>query len=141
MSSYQALVNISHPRRGDANKETDLIEPGETFDLTDDEAARYLPPMRIPAVIRPAKESGEPMPELPPMKLFGVAINQRTGKPVGRPRPPADARPDPPGSSEVLVPEAAEPQPGDENALPDDAVDIPPAGRARARAAAAAKGR
>jgi len=140
MTAYQALVNISHPRKGDPNKETDLIMAGETVDLTDEEAARYLPPARLQALIRPAKESGGPQPQFAPRSLFGVAINPRTGKRIGRPGPPADARPDPPGSSQVQVmepPEASEPQPGDETAGPVvDAEDIPPSRMRRAKAGA-----
>jgi hypothetical protein len=134
MSSYQALVNLSHPRKGDPGRETDLIAAGETVELTDDEAALYLPPRREPPVIRPAKESGTPMPRLLPRSLSGVAINPRTGKRIGSPGPPQGARPDPPDSSavQVLVPEAAEPQPDDESRPPDeDAVDIPPRGARR----------
>jgi hypothetical protein len=136
MSSYQALVNLSHPRRGDPGKETDLIYAGETVDLTDEEAAMYLPPRRDPPLIRPGKESGQPLPRMHPRALSGVAINPRTGKRIGSPGPPQGARPDPEGSSavQVLIPEAAEPQPDDETLPPDtDAVDIPPRGAARRR--------
>jgi hypothetical protein len=132
MAVYQAIVNLSHPRRGDPGKETDLIGAGETVDLTDEEAAMYLPPRRNPPVIRPAKDATGPMVRLLPRQLSGVAINLRTGKRIGVPGPPADARPDPEGSSavQVLIPEAAEPQPDDETRPADtDAVDIPPRAR------------
>jgi len=138
MSKYQALANLSQPRPGDPNKETDLIEAGETVELTDEQAAKWLPPLRDPPLIRPARESGDPLPGMLPKSLFGVAINPRTGKRIGRPGPPEGARPDPAGSSQVQVmepPEASEPQPGDESVPADDAVDLPPR-RARTRAGA-----
>ena len=135
MSAYQAITNLSVPRKNDPNKETDLVLAGETIDMDDDVAAKFLPPLRVPAVIRLAKESGEPLPRLHPRQLSGVAINQRTGKRIGYPGPPEGARPDPPGSSVVTVmepPEANEPVPGSETtggqgAPPEvDAEDIPP---------------
>jgi hypothetical protein len=143
MTAYQAITNLSVPRKGDPNKETDLVLTGETIDLADDVAALFLPPLRVPPVIRLAKESGEPLPRLHPRLLSGVAINQRTGKRIGYPGPPQGARPDPEGSSQIQVvepPEAHEPVPGSETAggqdtPPDvDAEDIPP--RARRGAAA-----
>jgi len=136
MTSYQALVNLSQPRK-DNSKETDLIAPGETVDLTDEQAAQWLPPHRAFAMIRKA-EGEQALPAVLPRQMFGIAINPRTGKLLGRPGPPAEARPDPPGSStvQVQIPEAAEPQPGSENEPPpQDAVDLPPR-----RRAAAAKG-
>lgn len=134
MSAYQAIVNLSVPRKNDPNKETDLVFAGETVDLPDDVAALFLPPARVPAVIRSVRESSEPLTRLLPRQLSGVAINRRTGKRIGFPGPPQDARPDPPGSSMIQVvepPEAHEPQPGDETAgqdvpAPVDAEDIPP---------------
>jgi hypothetical protein len=133
MSLYQAVVNLSHPRTGDPGRETDLIYAGETVDLTDAEAALYLPPRRDPPVIRPAKEASGPLPLLLPRQLSGVAINPRTGKRVGSPGPPEGARPDPAGSSavQVLIPEAAEPAPDDEARPPEDAQDIAPRARRR----------
>jgi hypothetical protein len=137
MSLYQALVNLSVPRVGDPGKETDLVETGETVELTDDQAALFLPPKRAEALIRPAKESGQPLPRLHPRLLSAVAINPRTGKRIGMPGPPEGARPDPAGSSsvQVMIPEANEPQIDSENAGDGDAVDIPPSGRRRAAAA------
>jgi hypothetical protein len=91
-------------------------------------------------VIRPAKDSGQPLPRLLPRQLSGVAVNPRTGKRIGFPGPPQGARPDPPGSSAVqtMIPEAAEPQLDSENEPPQDAVDIPPRGRPGRTAAAKA---
>jgi len=132
MSAYQAIVNLSVPRTGDPNRETDLVLAGETIDLTDDMAAKFLPPLKAFPMIRSAKDSTEPLPRLHPKQLSGIAINQRTGQRIGNPGVPENARPDPPGSSQVTVlepPEANEPQPGSEDSPPppdQDAVDIPP---------------
>jgi len=131
MSLYQAITNLSVPRKGDPGKETDLVFAGETIELDDDVAALFLRPKRDPEVIRPAKASGEVLPRLLPRQLSGVAINHRTGKHIGVPGPPADARPDPAGSSsvQVLVPEANEPQPDSERGPLGEAEDIPPRSR------------
>ena len=132
MALYQAITNLSVPRKGDPGKETDLVAAGETVELDDDVAALFMQPLRDPPVIRAAKESADPLPRLLPRQLSGVAINQRTGKRVGYPGPPADARPDPEGSSsvQVLIPEANEPELDSETKPPpEDAVDIAPRGR------------
>jgi hypothetical protein len=136
MSTYQAIANLSVPRKGDPGRETDLVLAGETIDLDDETAALFLKPRRDPEVIRPARAASDPLPRLLPRNLSGVAINPRTGKRVGNPGPPQGARPDPAGSSavQVLIPEAAEPQPDDEARPPEDAQDIMP--RAARRAAA-----
>jgi hypothetical protein len=144
MSAYQAIVNLSVPRVGDPNRETDLVLAGETIDLTDDMAAKFLPPLKAFPMIRSVRDSSDPLPAIHPKQLSGIAINQRTGKRIGVPGPPQDARPDPPGSTTITVleepPEANEPQPGSEDASPDqDAVDIPPRA-ARARPAPARRG-
>lgn len=131
MSLYQAITNLSVPRKGDPGKECDLVLAGETVELDDDTAALFLRPRRDPEVIRPAKESGDPLPRLMPRMLSGVAINPRTGKRIGAPGPPQGARPDPAGSStvQVLIPEEHEPQLDSETGPPEDAVDIAPRGR------------
>jgi hypothetical protein len=137
MSKYEALVNLSVPRKNDPNKETDLVMAGDTVDLDDDTAAKLLPPMRRPALVRKAADRTSERTVLLPRHLSGVAINHRTGKRVGYPGPPADARPDPPGSSQVLVqelPEGNEPVPESENQPPGDAVDLPPRHRQGATA-------
>jgi hypothetical protein len=140
MSAYQAIVNLSVPRIGDPNRETDLVMAGETIDLTDDMAANFLPPLKAFPMIRSVKDSGEPLPAIHPKQLSGISINRRTGKRIGLPGPPEGARPDPPGSSTITMvepPEANEPQPGTEDSPPEqDAVDIPPRA-ARAKAAPA----
>jgi hypothetical protein len=128
---YQAIINLSVPRKGDPGRETDLVWAGETVELDDDVAALFLKPRRNPEVIRPAKASGEELPRLLPRELSGVAVNTRTGRRIGVPGPPQGARPDPAGSSsvQVLIPEANEPQLDSENEPPQDAEDIPPRAR------------
>lgn len=140
MTKYVALANISVPRKNDPNRETDLVMTGETVELDDETAGLLLPPLRQPALIRKHADRTSEQVALSPRMLSGVKINPRTLKPVGYPGPPADARPDPPGSSQVIVqepPESHEPQPGTENAPVTDAEDIPP----RARRAAVRSGR
>jgi hypothetical protein len=137
MSLYQAVVNLSVPRKGDPGKETDLVLAGETVELDDDTAALFLPPKRAIPMIRTAKESGAALPRIAPRQLSGIRVNLRTGTLVGMPGPPEGARPDPEGSSAVQVmepPEANEPQPGAETGPEQDAVDIPPRSQRRATA-------
>lgn len=144
MSLYQAMVNLSVPRAGDTGKETDLVRAGETVDLTDEQAARWLPPVRAFPMVRPAGQQSEALPRIHPKQMSAIAINPRTGKLIGGPGVPSDARPDPPGSSQVTSnepPEADEPQPDSEQRdAPQDAVDIAPqTRRGGARAAARAR--
>ena len=120
---YIALTNLSVPRRvvrGADGKEpdnaTELAKPGDTVYLTDDEAAKFMRHEhgdgRRVAVIRPATgpdSSRELSRPLPPRAVSGHLNG-----------PPADARPDPVGSSaipvaEPLIPEMTEPAPGGEN--------------------------
>ena len=120
---YIALVNLSVPRRvvrGADGKEpdnaTEIAMAGDTVYLTDDEAAGFLrhgpKDGRRIAVIRPAtgpESSQELSRPLPPRAVSGHLNG-----------PPADARPDPAGSSAIqvaqpLIPETAEPTPGQEN--------------------------
>ena len=42
MTTYQALINLSVPRRGDKDKQTDIVHAGETVELDDDLAAQFL---------------------------------------------------------------------------------------------------
>ena len=145
---YEALAPLSVPRRGDSDRQTDLVFPGETVYLTEDEARkfnRHDPGRdgRMTEVVR--KISGpdgsrEPLPRLLPRHLSG-----RMFRPMSPP-PGSDApRPDPPESSEVSVyddgraPETAgamSPDPSETAAhltAPPaaDALDLPPR-RARA---------
>jgi hypothetical protein len=142
---YEALVNLSVPRRGDKDRQTDLVHAGETLYLTEDEARQFnRRDGRQVDVVRkvsgPDGSRGE-MPRILPRHVSGRLF---------RPPPPppgSDApRPDPEGSSRVQViedgnaPEAegamsAEPSEMADNlrsAVAPDAVDLPPRG-ARAR--------
>lgn len=129
---YVALTNIMVPRRGDPEKNADLVRAGEIVHLTDDEARSYGPrPGRQIAVVRKVngpQSTSEPVPRVPPRAMSGRLQG-----------PPADARPDPVGSSSIQyvepasVPEASEPTAGQENydgfapgSQPVDAEDIIP---------------
>ena len=135
---YVALTNIMVPRRGDPEKNADLVRAGEIVHLTDEEALSYGPRQgRQVAVVRKVNgpTSRREMPRIPPKAMSGRLQG-----------PPADARPDPAGSSAIqyvepaVVPEATEPTPGTENwdgdagpgSGPVDAEDIIPS-RVRAR--------
>ena len=130
---YQVLVHTSVPQRdpvtGKPTGQTDLVAPGEIVELTAQEAHHLMDTSprsghRVP-LVRPAKEQNEPQPRVHPSHASGLM--QR----------PAEARPDPAGSSRIQVmqeagsqPEANEPQPGSEGQLPSDlidALDIAPA--------------
>jgi hypothetical protein len=142
---YQAVTNISLPRRGDPTHQTDLVLAGDTLYLTPDEAQQLLrhgarDGRKIP-VIRPKNEMGEPLPRILPKQVSG---SLRAPPP---PQPGSDMpRPDPPGSSAVLIqedadiPEAHEPEAGSERDFPPDpdAEDIPPR-RSRSRPGAGAR--
>lgn len=138
---YVALTNLMVPRRSDP-KEADLVHAGETLNLLDHEVAAYGPRQgRQVAVVRPlhGPASGGDSRPIPPRAMSGRLMG-----------PPADARPDPAGSSAIQyvepaqVPEAGEPQPGTENwdgdagpgSGPVDAEDIIPS-RTRVRQAQA----
>jgi hypothetical protein len=137
LSRYQALTNVSVPQRtkaGTLTGQNDLITPGETCMLTEEEARSLMRTdvrsgRRTPA-IRPFSEASDPVPRIHPKQFSGQ---------LRQPPPPQqgteDARPDPPGSSHVLrmMPEENEPQPGGEETGGDpDALDIPPSGAAAA---------
>lgn len=96
---YQALINLSVPRRGDADRQCDLVPAGETITLTDEEAALFLPPHKQIPMIRPVSEQGEPLQRIPARALAGQL------------RVPAMARPDPAGSTQVQVMEEQSPVP------------------------------
>jgi len=139
---YVALINLSVPRRGDKDRNTDLVYPGETVYLTEDEARAFnrkgTRDGRQVDVLR--KLSGpdgsrSELPRIPPRAVSGRLF---------RPSMPAPGtelpRPDPEGSSAIQViddgraPEtggAMQPEPSemDDNLraqpLPD-AADLPP---------------
>lgn len=126
MAKYQTLVNLSRPQKGADGKYTgqnDLVLRGETLDLTDDEAAALNANQRRVHghdVLRKATQAGKPMPSMTGRVL--------TGRPM---TPGADTRPDPKGSTAVLVrqetPEASDPQVGDLDN--ESAMDLPPGTR------------
>jgi hypothetical protein len=129
VARWQALMHISLPRKGDVEKQTDLIGPGETFEADETRVQNLLHPKFGPPRIRKIEEQGQEMPRILPRQLS----NRQFG-------PPAGARDDPDGSSSVQVlervPELTEPQPDSEGRVPEEAVDIPPRGRSRTRAGA-----
>jgi hypothetical protein len=129
MPRWQALMNISLPRKDDKDKQSDLIPPGETFEADENRVQNLLHPKFGPPRIRKIEEQKQEMPQILPRHVS----NRQFG-------PPVDARPDPAKSShvQVMVPELNEPQPDSEQRAeaPTDAVDIPPR---RARAAAGAR--
>lgn len=96
---YQALMNLSVPRRGDTERQCDLVPVGETVTLTDEEAALFLPPHKPLPMIRPVSDQGEPLHRIPARALAGQL------------RVPAMARPDPAGSTQVSVIEEPSPVP------------------------------
>lgn len=145
-SAYVALTHLSLPRPGRKDGDpNDLVEAGDTVILTDEQAEPYLrcggrTGRRIPVIrkLEDVRAEGG-IPRILPRQLSG---------PIFAPPPPPkgspDARPDPAGSSHVvvydpLVPEASEPQPDSEQGGSlADAIDIPPSGSAQRRAAAGA---
>lgn len=158
MPKFQALTNLSIPQSFSGSdpantRQTDLVRPGEIVELTEQQAQAIQRNHRVP-VIRPAKEQNDPVP--PYVTQRGI-----TGRALFNGTPRAEqfgARPDPAGSTQLLVPAAAQPvaqgagepgsqaffqpeandpRPGDEQVTPD-AIDIPP--RVRRGAAAARQG-
>jgi hypothetical protein len=127
MPRWQALMNISLPRKGDVDKQTDLIPPGDTFEADEARVQNLLNPKFGPPRIRRIEDQKLEMPNILPR----MVSNRQFG-------PPAGARPDPVQSSAVQVlekiPELTEPQPDSEQKPVEEAVDIPPR-RVRAQAA------
>lgn len=112
-------MNISLPRKGDADKQTDLIPPGETFEADENRVQNLLNPKFGPPRIRRIEEQKQEMPRILPR----MVSNRQFG-------PPAGARPDPDQSSAVQVleriPELTEPQPDSEQKPAEEAIDLPP---------------
>lgn len=143
---YEALVNLSVPRReplrGDKDvPQTDLVMAGDTLYLTPEEAERFCrhdpaKDGRRIAVVRKLTgpgSSSEPAGRVHPSYLSG---------PIFRPPAPQPGstgpRPDPAGSSQILVtspvPESQPAVPGSEDTgRITDAMDIPPSGSAAAQ--------
>jgi hypothetical protein len=149
---YQALIPLSVPRRGDPTHQTDLVMPGETVYLTDDEAESFnrhgSRDGRQIEVLR--KLDGPAGNEL--IRVRPAAVSGRINQPPPPPPGSDAARPDPAGSTHIMtmqIPESGEPQAGSENDG-GDAADLPPgtristegtdAVRRRSRAGAASGG-
>jgi hypothetical protein len=129
LKRYQVLVHTSIPLPGEnKDRKTFLAEPGETVELTEEQAHNLLN-LRVP-VIRPEKEGSEPLP-----RLRGIDLSGRLRVPtIPQGDPNYDGpRPDPKDSSHIQflqgvdpkgVPELNEPEPGSQNAI-----DLPPGTR------------
>jgi hypothetical protein len=145
---YLALINLSVPRRGDKDRNSDLVMAGDTVYLTDEEARQFNRhgnrDGRQVDVVRKLSGPDGTRGEAP--RLLPRHVSGRLFRPAVPP-PGSDApRPDPEGSSRVQVlddgraPEtegamSASPEEMADNlrdAAPD-AVDLPPS-RSRARA-------
>jgi hypothetical protein len=144
---YEALVNLSVPRRGEPPRnaagqpdvpQTDLVHAGETVYLTSDEAAKFnrhdpdRDGRRIP-VVRKLGTGGEG--DLIAGRVHPSLMSGPTFRPGPTPPGGTGPRSDPPGSSRIIetnpVPESSSPGVGDENGSLTDALDIPPGGGAR----------
>jgi hypothetical protein len=144
---YEALVNLSVPRRGDKDRQTDLVMAGETVYLTDEEArafnrrgSRDGRQVEVVRKLSGPDGSREPLPRILPRHVSGRLFRPQA------PPPGSDApRPDPEGSSRVQVledgnaPEAAGAMTPEPSEMADnlrsagpDALDLPPR-RSRAR--------
>jgi len=138
---YEALICLSVPRRGDKDRATDLVMPGEIVHLTDEEARQFnrkgSRDGRQVDVVR--KVSGPGGTHEPPQMVLPRAVSGRLFRP-GPPPPGSDApRPDPEGSSAVQfladgkAPEGAEPMRPEPSEMAShltetvvDAADLPP---------------
>jgi hypothetical protein len=146
---HEALVNLSVPRRGDRDRNCDLVMAGETVYLTDEEARQFnrrgsRDGRQVDVVRKLSGPDGsrEPLPRVLPRHVSGRLF---------RPPPPPPgsemARPDPEGSSQVQViedgraPETEGAMSASPSEMADnlssapavDALDLPPRGRARGR--------
>jgi hypothetical protein len=145
---YQALICLSVPRRGDKDRATDLVYPGEIVHLTEEEARQFnrkgaRDGRQVDVVRKVSGPDGthEPVPVVPPRAVSGRLFRPTT------PPPGSDApRPDPDGSSAVqfLAGDMGNAPEGSEASRPDasemaahltesatDAVDLPPSRRVR----------
>lgn len=146
---YVALVNLSVPRRGDKDRQTDLVHAGETVYLTEEEARQFNRrgnrDGRQVDVVRKLSGPNGSRADIP--RVLPRHVSGRLFRPA-MPPPGSDAeRPDPEGSSRIQVlddgraPEAegamtAEPsEMADQLSAPpvQDAVDLPPS-RSKPRA-------
>lgn len=141
--AYEALINLSVPRRGDSkDKQTDLVIAGETVHLTEEEARQFErhggnDGRQVPVIRKLSGPDGshEPLARLLPRHVSGRLF---------RPPPPPPgsdaARPDPEGSSRVQIledgraPETEGAMTAEPSEMADhlrdaavpDAVDLPP---------------
>jgi len=145
---YVALVNLSVPRRGDKDRQVDLVPRGETVYLTDEEARAFnrhgQRDGRQIEVVRKVSGPGGTHEELP--RPLPRHVSGRLFRPPPPPPGSEQARPDPEGSSgvEVLLDGGAPESEGAMSAQPSemaahltappaqDAVDLPPR-RSRSR--------
>lgn len=141
---YEALINLSVPRRGDKDRACDLVTAGETVYLTEEEARAFerhghRDGRQVPVIRKLSGPDGsrEPLPRLLPRHVSGRLF---------RPPPPPPgsdaARPDPEGSSSIQYYDGGAPETsGAASATaqeladhlsappaPQDAEDIPPHG-------------
>ena len=155
---YEALIALSVPRRGDKDRQTDLVMPGEVVYLTEDEARQFCRrgsrDGRQAEVVRPLSGADGTRDRLPQVGANGSLllpryVSGRLFRPLVPPPGSDAARPDPEGSSRIqylqegAAPEAAGAQGPQDGEMDDhlrgtvqaDAVDLPPSGgRGRARA-------
>jgi hypothetical protein len=145
---HVALVNLSVPRRGDKDRQCDLVMAGETVYLTDEEARAFNRhghrDGRQVDVVRKLSGPDGSRGEVP--RILPRAVSGRLFRPPPPPPGSEMPRPDPEGSSRVEVIEdgnapetegamSAEPSEMADNlrsAGPVDALDLPPR-RTRAR--------
>jgi hypothetical protein len=145
---YVALVNLSVPRRGDKDRQSDLVEAGGTVYLTDEEARSFNRHSQRDGrqidVVRKVSGPGGTREELP--RVLPRHVSGRLFRPPPPPPGTEFARPDPEGSSHVQVlddgraPETEGAMTADPAEMADqlrsaaapDALDLPPA-RSRGR--------
>ena len=138
---YEALICLSVPRRGDKDRATDLVYPGEIVHLTEDEARQFnrkdARSGRQVDVVR--KLSGPGGTHEPRQLVLPRAVSGRLFRPATPPPGSDGPRPDPAGSSAVQfleggkAPEGSEPMRPEASEMADhltesaaDAVDLPP---------------
>lgn len=145
---YLALVNLSVPRRGDKDRNSDLVLAGETVYLTAEEARQFnrhgQPDGRQVGVLQ--KLSGPDGSRQAPPRVPPRAVSGRLFRPPVPAAGDTGARPDPAESSRIQViedgraPETEGAMTADPGEMADqlrsapapDALDLPPR-RARAR--------
>lgn len=151
---YEALVSLSVPRRGDKDRATDLVMPGETVYLTEEEARAFSrhgsrDGRQVPVVRKLSGPDGsrEPLPQAGAngSALLPRHVSGRLFRPVMPPPGSELPRPDPEGSSHIQVTEdgrapemagsmAPEPSEMTDNlreTVQADAMDLPPSRRGR----------